>query len=155
MAGNPAWCLSLSEWRRRFAAWVDRPEAEGLLHATIFFDFRPIGGRHPLVSELRAWLAQAHRAGCQAPATEEGGALAEVTKGGVRREGVLCYSTLLDAEAQADVPHSQGGAKHTYTKVPLFLGNICIFSFALVHHVHIRKANRSSKQRRSHIGARL
>ena len=57
MAGNPQWCLSFAEWSRRFSAWIDRPEAEGLLHATIFFDFRPIGGNHALVSELRSWLA--------------------------------------------------------------------------------------------------
>jgi CBS domain-containing protein len=61
MAGNPAWCLSLGEWRRRFSGWMDRPEAEGLLHSTIFFDFRPIGGRNPLAAELRAWLAQRAR----------------------------------------------------------------------------------------------
>jgi len=38
MAGNPAWCLSLDEWRRRFYEWVRRPEPEALLNATIFFD---------------------------------------------------------------------------------------------------------------------
>ena len=57
MASNPLWCLSLSEWRRRFAAWIDQPQAEALLNATIFFDFRAIGGNHPLVEELRSWLA--------------------------------------------------------------------------------------------------
>jgi CBS domain-containing protein len=58
MASNPEWCLSYTEWRRRFSDWIDRPQAEGLLRATIFFDFRSIGGAHPLVGELRSWLAR-------------------------------------------------------------------------------------------------
>jgi CBS domain-containing protein len=57
MASNPAWCLSQAEWKARFASWIDRPDAQSLLNAAIFFDFRPIGGAHPLVGELRAWLA--------------------------------------------------------------------------------------------------
>jgi len=57
MASNRLWCLSATEWRRRFAAWIDQPQAEALLNATIFFDFRAIGGNHPLVEELRSWLA--------------------------------------------------------------------------------------------------
>jgi CBS domain-containing protein len=62
MASNPAWCLSLSEWRARFAAWIDLPDLQALLNAAIFFDFRPLSGPHALVDELRAWLA-AHARG--------------------------------------------------------------------------------------------
>ncbi len=57
MASNPAWCLSLQEWRARFASWIDRPDQAALLNASIFFDFRPIDGPHPLAGELHAWLA--------------------------------------------------------------------------------------------------
>jgi CBS domain-containing protein len=57
MASNPDLCLSLSEWKRRFAEWIDRPDPQALLNATIFFDFRSIGGTHPLAAELRSWLA--------------------------------------------------------------------------------------------------
>jgi len=57
MASNPAWCLSLSEWRARFAAWIDLPDQQALLNASIFFDFRPLSGPHPLVDALRTWLA--------------------------------------------------------------------------------------------------
>jgi CBS domain-containing protein len=56
MASNPAWCLSLSEWQRCFASWIDRPEPQALLNAAIFFDFRPIGGPHALIDRLRSWL---------------------------------------------------------------------------------------------------
>jgi len=58
MAGNPKWCLSLSEWRRQFAQWIDEPDPVALLNATIFFDFRPIHGNQPIAFELREWLAR-------------------------------------------------------------------------------------------------
>ena len=57
MASNPRWCLAQSEWRERFAAWIDRPEPEALLNAAIFFDFRAVHGAASLVPGLRDWLA--------------------------------------------------------------------------------------------------
>jgi CBS domain-containing protein len=57
MASNPDWCLSHSEWQERFSSWIDRPEPQALLNAAIFFDFRAVGARHPLVGRLRGWLA--------------------------------------------------------------------------------------------------
>lgn len=57
MAGNPRWCLTRSEWRERFAAWIERPEPEALLNAAIFFDFREVHGERHLVVGLREWLA--------------------------------------------------------------------------------------------------
>ena len=56
MAGNRRWCLSRSEWRECFAAWIDRPEPEALLNAAIFFDFRAVHGDRDLVAGLRDWL---------------------------------------------------------------------------------------------------
>jgi CBS domain-containing protein len=58
MASNPQWCLSLEEWKRVFLDWVMNSAPEALLHATIFFDFRPLYGAHPLAEELRQWLAR-------------------------------------------------------------------------------------------------
>jgi CBS domain-containing protein len=52
MAGNPAWCLSLAEWRERFIDWVRRPEPQALLNASIFFDMRPLHGNLELGEEL-------------------------------------------------------------------------------------------------------
>jgi CBS domain-containing protein len=57
MAGNPDWCLSADEWRRRFANWLRLPDPEGVLHGTIFFDFRPLYGDFEPVDQLRSWLA--------------------------------------------------------------------------------------------------
>lgn len=56
MAGNPAWCLSVEDWRATFANWIHRGDAPALLHASIFFDFRPLYGTRELSDELRAWL---------------------------------------------------------------------------------------------------
>jgi CBS domain-containing protein len=57
MASNPQWCLSLAEWKHTFLNWVLNSSPEALLHASIFFDFRPLHGAHPLAEELRLWLA--------------------------------------------------------------------------------------------------
>ena len=52
MARNPRWCLTLREWRGAFDDWIRNTDPEALLHASIFFDFRPLAGE-------RSW-----RAGC-------------------------------------------------------------------------------------------
>lgn len=56
MAGNPTWCLSVQEWRRRFSTWMEKPDPEALLNASIFFDFRPLYGQDDLVDDLHQWL---------------------------------------------------------------------------------------------------
>jgi CBS domain-containing protein len=63
MASNSAWCLSLDEWKHKFAGWIAVPEPEARLNATIFFDFRPLYGVDALASDLRNWLL-VHVAGC-------------------------------------------------------------------------------------------
>lgn len=59
MAGNPAWCLSLNEWRRKFDGWIQVAEPEALLFSAIFFDFRPLYGAEDLSETLRRWLLDA------------------------------------------------------------------------------------------------
>jgi CBS domain-containing protein len=58
MASNARWCLSLSEWKSTFADWMDSPDGQALLNATIFFDFRGLWGRSDLADGLRTWLAR-------------------------------------------------------------------------------------------------
>ena len=53
MAGNPAWCLSLQEWRARFSGWIYEAQPQALLNASIFFDFRPLYGEEALSRDLR------------------------------------------------------------------------------------------------------
>lgn len=59
MAGNPDWCLSLEEWRRKFANWMLESQPQALLNASIFFDFRALYGADYLVNDLRHWLLKA------------------------------------------------------------------------------------------------
>jgi len=61
MAGNAEWCLSLEEWRAKFARWIQMPEPKALLNASIFFDFRPLYGDEDLSEALRDWLLGATR----------------------------------------------------------------------------------------------
>jgi CBS domain-containing protein len=56
MAGNPRWCLSLGEWRQRFAAWIADTSPQTLLHAVIFFDFRSVHGDEAPARALRSHL---------------------------------------------------------------------------------------------------
>ena len=64
MAGNPQCCLTLDEWRQRFATWIEHGTPEHLLNASIYFDFRVIEGDTAPVEELRRWV---HRQVAQAP----------------------------------------------------------------------------------------
>ncbi|MHB1351869.1 MAG: DUF294 nucleotidyltransferase-like domain-containing protein [Thiobacillus sp.] len=59
MASNPKWCLSLEEWQDTFDRWIYHGAPMDLLHATIFFDFRPLYGAVRLGTALRGWLRAA------------------------------------------------------------------------------------------------
>lgn len=59
MAGNPLWCLSMDEWRGRFAEWMCAASPESLLNSTIFFDLRALAGDAALASSLGRWLLDA------------------------------------------------------------------------------------------------
>lgn len=56
MASNPACCLSLEEWRARFANWIEHGAPEHLLQASIYFDLRALDGDARPVEELRDWM---------------------------------------------------------------------------------------------------
>lgn len=57
MAGEPACCLSRSEWLHRFERWIEHGAPQDLLHASIFFDLRPLAGAAELAQPLRAFVA--------------------------------------------------------------------------------------------------
>ncbi len=56
MASNPKWCQPYSVWQSYFDNWIFRPEPKEVLHATIFFDFRPGYGKMDLGVDLRNHL---------------------------------------------------------------------------------------------------
>ncbi len=56
MAQNPKWCQSLSKWKAYFSDWIHSADAEDLLNASIFFDFRFAYGDLTLVEQLSRFL---------------------------------------------------------------------------------------------------
>lgn len=52
MASNPKWVQPMSKWKGYFSEWIIRPTEEAILSATIFFDFRAVGGNLGLAETL-------------------------------------------------------------------------------------------------------
>ncbi|QSX35876.1 DUF294 nucleotidyltransferase-like domain-containing protein [Shewanella sedimentimangrovi] len=53
MARNPTWRMSLAQWQQKFSDWVLAPEPKALMHASIFFDMRPVFGPMSLFDNLQ------------------------------------------------------------------------------------------------------
>jgi CBS domain-containing protein len=63
MAGNRAWCMSLSEWRATIDGWISRHSPQDLLNVDIFFDAVWAYGDRRLAAEIWSHAyAIAHRA---------------------------------------------------------------------------------------------
>ena len=58
MAGEPACCMTGTEWCERFEHWMQHGAPVDLLNACIYFDFRPLLGREALVQPLRELIAR-------------------------------------------------------------------------------------------------
>ena len=56
MASNPKWRKPFAVWRNYFDRWMSAPEPQAVLHATIFFDFRPGHGHVKLAERLRDYV---------------------------------------------------------------------------------------------------
>ncbi|HSV36291.1 MAG TPA: DUF294 nucleotidyltransferase-like domain-containing protein [Ramlibacter sp.] len=61
MAGEPGCCLTLREWRERFAAWIAHGAPQDLLDASIYFDLRPLAGNEQLAHALQAEVVESAR----------------------------------------------------------------------------------------------
>ncbi|GAA4882537.1 DUF294 nucleotidyltransferase-like domain-containing protein [Ferrimonas pelagia] len=53
MAMNPKWCLSKERWLAQFKRWTQEPEPIAVMHASIFFDLRPVAGNVTLGQHLQ------------------------------------------------------------------------------------------------------
>ncbi|MCM2252949.1 MAG: DUF294 nucleotidyltransferase-like domain-containing protein [Ramlibacter sp.] len=62
MAGEPGCCLTLSQWRARFAHWIEYGAPQDLLNASIYFDLRPLAGDERLATVLQGEVQQAAQA---------------------------------------------------------------------------------------------
>ncbi|MBB4266221.1 putative nucleotidyltransferase substrate binding domain-containing protein [Roseospira visakhapatnamensis] len=54
MAMTERWRQPLKTWKQYFNKWIDQPDPKALMHASVFFDMRPVFGNHSLFHDLRA-----------------------------------------------------------------------------------------------------
>jgi len=47
------WRMSLKQWQRRFAGWIDEPEPKSVMQTSIFFDLRAVDGNQEMALELQ------------------------------------------------------------------------------------------------------
>lgn len=59
MATNPRWCQPVRKWRRYFRGWIDTPDPEAQMLASVMFDLRPIGGDGSLFRNLQTETLEA------------------------------------------------------------------------------------------------
>jgi len=58
MASNPRWRQPESVWSRYFASWMETPQPEAVLQASLFFDLRPVGGAEEVGRRLWEWVCE-------------------------------------------------------------------------------------------------
>ena len=58
MARNADQRLTLGEWQSRYDDWIDNPDEDKILRATIFFDMRVVHGRLEVERDLRGYVLE-------------------------------------------------------------------------------------------------
>lgn len=58
MASNSRWRQPERVWREYFGSWMETPQPESVLRASIFFDLRPIGGDEEVGRGLWEWVCE-------------------------------------------------------------------------------------------------
>lgn len=58
MASNAPCCLTLDQWKKRFAQWIEQGSPQDLLKASVFFDFRSLAGRADWLEQLAVDVRQ-------------------------------------------------------------------------------------------------
>jgi CBS domain-containing protein len=56
MASNPQWRQPERVWRQYFESWMETPQPEALLRASLFFDLRPVAGSDEVGATLWEWV---------------------------------------------------------------------------------------------------
>ncbi|MBK5931564.1 DUF294 nucleotidyltransferase-like domain-containing protein [Halochromatium salexigens] len=65
MATNDLWRQPLARWKRYFRDWIAKPDPQGLLHSSIFFDLDAVHGEARFVEELQDLIATRAKASPQ------------------------------------------------------------------------------------------
>jgi len=56
MASNPKWRLTLKQWKEQFSEWIEKPNPEALLNASIFFDLEGVDGKVAWAEQLTRFI---------------------------------------------------------------------------------------------------
>ncbi len=65
MATNDHWRQPLARWKQYFRDWIAKPDPQGLLHSSIFFDLDAVHGEARFVEELQDLIATRAKASPQ------------------------------------------------------------------------------------------
>ncbi len=108
MATTPKWRQPLAVWLRYFASWIEEPEPEAQMLASVMFDLRPIRGETRLFDELQRVTFAKARINSLFVAHMAGNALKHVPPLGFLRNFVLIrggeHDSKLDLKLQGTVP---------------------------------------------------
>jgi len=58
MASNSRWRKPARVWREYFTSWMENPQPEAIVHASLFFDLRPVAGDPEPGQALWAWVCE-------------------------------------------------------------------------------------------------
>jgi len=56
MASNPKWRMTLKDWKQQFSEWIERPNPQALLNASIFFDLEGVDGKVAWAEQLTRFI---------------------------------------------------------------------------------------------------
>lgn len=56
MATNPKWRMTLQDWKKQFADWIENPDPKALLNASIFFDLSGVDGKIVWADQLTRYI---------------------------------------------------------------------------------------------------
>lgn len=108
MAVTPRWCQPLAQWKSYFSAWIDEPEPEARMLASVMFDLRPIRGETRLFDELQRETGDKAQANSMFVAHMAANALTHAPPLGALRQFVLLrggdHAHMLDLKLQGTVP---------------------------------------------------
>lgn len=57
MATNPKWRMTLQDWKKQFSDWIENPDPQALLNASIFFDLSGVDGKTAWADQLTRFIA--------------------------------------------------------------------------------------------------
>lgn len=58
MVSNPAWVMTVSQWRQRIDGWIRRADGDAMLDLTVFSDARPVTGNAELFQDVKGWMLE-------------------------------------------------------------------------------------------------